>query len=430
MPRKTWLQRQRLLYEKVRKYTDAAGGKTSASGAGAKRRQQASSYRPKCPGCGIFDHVCKDCFYRSHHYFNKDPSIVYAQSSVGIRYYNTFGGRYIKERDMDPTMQKKDRGASMQRKRSWLDDFVRLSGKSLGSERLVSRSRDPSLHSRGDSSVRVDTSVFIPAHQRDRRIGESNSDSRRKEFYDQRREAVSSRDHGHDYAKDRDRGKDYGKDRDQDRYKGAARDQRSSGRDPTPDRRSHSREKVDDHKKRAGDWRDKKDGQETRDNRRDSSPHPAWDRSGNCECTHIDDDYSNACAFLDAAPVANEAVRADDRFLSASIRHPSRNPRIPRLHVDVLPDTGAWSTDDINEATAAWLRSVGIKRKDCSITVCSGIGTPQQFCVPCRGSYTFDLIIYNDLLVGVETISITANEIPSTYAVLLGHKPLRKIIYP
>ena len=38
--------------------------------------------------------------------------------------------------------------------------------------------------------------------------------------------------------------------------------------------------------------------------------------------------------------------------------------------------------------------------------------------MPCRGSYTFDLIIYNDLLVGDETISITANEMPSAYAVL------------
>ena len=47
--------------------------------------------------------------------------------------------------------------------------------------------------------------------------------------------------------------------------------------------------------------------------------------------------------------------------------------------------------------------------------------------MPCRGSYTFDLIIYNDLLAGDETISITANEIPSTYAVLLlGHKTIKK----
>jgi hypothetical protein len=71
---------------KARKHTDAAGGKTSAPGAGAKRRQQASSYKQKCPGCGIFDHVYKDCFYRSHPYFNKNPSIEYAQSPVGIRY--------------------------------------------------------------------------------------------------------------------------------------------------------------------------------------------------------------------------------------------------------------------------------------------------------------------------------------------------------
>jgi hypothetical protein len=161
-------------------------------------------------------------------------------------------------------MHKNNRSASMQRKRSRLDDFAGLSDKSLGSERSVSRSRDPSQHSRGDSSVRADTSVYILAHQRDRRIGESNSDSRRKEFYDQRRKAVSSHDHGHDYAKDLDHSKDYSRDKDRDRYKGTIRDQRSSGRDPTPDRRSHSREKVDDHKKRAGDSRDKNDGQDTR----------------------------------------------------------------------------------------------------------------------------------------------------------------------
>jgi hypothetical protein len=58
---------------------------------------------------------------------------------------------------------------------------------------------------------------------------------------------------------------------------------------------------------------------------RDFSPHPARDRSNNSECTQVDDDYTNVCAFLDAAPAANEADRADDRLLSASITHLSRN---------------------------------------------------------------------------------------------------------
>ena len=80
-----------------------------------------------------------------------------------IRYYAKYGVRYIKERDMDPTMHKNDRGASLQRKRSRLDDAAGLSGKSLGSERSVSRSREPSQHSRGESSVRADTSVYIPS---------------------------------------------------------------------------------------------------------------------------------------------------------------------------------------------------------------------------------------------------------------------------
>ena len=114
---------------KARKYTDAAGGKPSASGAGAKRRQQASSYKQKCPGCGIFDHVCQECFYRLHPYFNKDPTIEYAQSPAGIRYYNKYGGRYIKVRDINPTMPKNDRGASMLRKRSRQDESAGLSGK-------------------------------------------------------------------------------------------------------------------------------------------------------------------------------------------------------------------------------------------------------------------------------------------------------------
>ena len=106
---------------------------TSASEAGAKRRQQASSYKPKCPGCGIFDHVYKGCFYRSHPYFNKDPSIEYAQSTVGIRYCNTFGGRYIKERDMDPSLPKKDRGANMQRNTEFgIRDNVPNTGRFLG----------------------------------------------------------------------------------------------------------------------------------------------------------------------------------------------------------------------------------------------------------------------------------------------------------
>ena len=43
------------------------------------------------------------------------------------------------------------------------------------------------------------------------------------------------------------------------------------------------------------------------------------------------------------------------------------------------------------------------------------------------GSYTFDLTIYNNLLAGDETISITAKEIiPSAYAVLLGRKTIKQ----
>ena len=106
---------------------------------------------------------------------------------------------------------------------------------------------------------------------------------------------------------------------------------------------------VDDYKKRPEDARDKNNDKDPKEKRRDFSPHPARDRSSNCECTQVDDDYTSVCAFLDAAPAANEADRADDRLLSASIPHSSRNPRIPSLHVDVLPDTGVWSAEYVNK---------------------------------------------------------------------------------
>ena len=119
---------------KARRYTDAAGGKPSVSGAGARKRQQASSYKQKCPGCGIFDHAYKDCFYRSHPYFIKDPSIEYAQSPVWIRYYNTFGGRYIKERDIDTT---RSRACCAWSLRPRISEGVLAPGSAISTEKSV-----------------------------------------------------------------------------------------------------------------------------------------------------------------------------------------------------------------------------------------------------------------------------------------------------
>ncbi len=84
----------------------------------------------------------KSVFISFNPYFNKDPSIEFAQSSMGIRYFNKYGDRYIKERDMDPIMHKNDRGASMHRKRLRQEDLSALPSKSLGRERSVSRSRE------------------------------------------------------------------------------------------------------------------------------------------------------------------------------------------------------------------------------------------------------------------------------------------------
>ena len=80
---------------KASKYTDdAAGGKLSAPVSGAKRKHQqtASLYTQKCPGCKSYDHVYQECNYRLTSYFNSDPSVEFAQSSVGNRYYKKCGG--------------------------------------------------------------------------------------------------------------------------------------------------------------------------------------------------------------------------------------------------------------------------------------------------------------------------------------------------
>ena len=105
-------------------------------------------------------------------YFNTDPVIEFAQSSTGIRYYNKNGGWYIRERDLDLLMPKSERSASLQRKRFCQEELAVHPSKSRGQERSISRSRDPSQNSRGNSSARMDLNAFVPAHQRDHRIGE------------------------------------------------------------------------------------------------------------------------------------------------------------------------------------------------------------------------------------------------------------------
>jgi hypothetical protein len=53
-------------------------------------------------------------------------------------------GEVHKRANIDPTMHKNDRGGSIQRKRLRQEDLAALPSKSLGRERSVSRSRDPS----------------------------------------------------------------------------------------------------------------------------------------------------------------------------------------------------------------------------------------------------------------------------------------------
>ena len=226
---------------KACKYTDAAGGKLSAPVSGAKRKHQsASSYKQKCPGCGSFDHVYQECIYRL--------SLLSPQWVSDIT---------------------RSVGDGTSRSTTWILSCTRTIAERVCSEsgfagRSLLRCRVNPLVESGrylgvGSPLRTVAAIPRPGQTCSRISRLTNAIAAlvsRTRSPAERRSMIgeSSHDHGHDYAKDSDRNKD----RERDRHSGTVRDTRSSGRDPTPDRRSHSREKVDDHKKRTGNARDKK----------------------------------------------------------------------------------------------------------------------------------------------------------------------------
>ena len=80
----------------------------------------------------------------------------------------------------------------------------------------------------------------------------------------------------------------------------------------------------------------------------------------------------------------------------------------------------------INEDTARWLKDRGSPQEKCSGVVCSGLGSGQQFCLACKGRFSFQLRIFNDLLGGDETYKVTAGVIASPYPVLLSRKFIKE----
>ena len=311
-----------------------------------------------------------------------------------------------------------------------------VSVQSIRSNRSAERDRSYSLDSRHsrDSQSRDEQGT------RDRRLG-YNADSRqnRERDRDRDRGRERNRDHhgsvsrGHGTHRD-DRGRDS-----RSHYESRDRDTRAPDRrssEPTERRErsvsasrdgsgttaagTRTRESSADRSRTAGA------GAGVSSRGRSASPHAPRDKTS-CECLDTSIEYVQVCEYLNTV-TSRTVLQEEDCLLAASLPHPAdpNNPDLPRLFVECLPDTGAWSANYINEATAEWLQAMGVKRQECRVSVCSGIGTSQQFCVPCGGTYTFLITIYNDLLEGDETLSITANEIPSVYAVLLGRKTIKE----
>jgi len=170
-----------LLRSKARKYIDAAYGKLSAPVFCTKRKHQAaSSYTQNAPVAEVLITSIKSVFIGS------TLTLIRTTRLSLLNPHREYGITTSTEDDISES------AASMQRKRIRQEELSALSSNSSGRERSVSWSQWPSQNSRGDFSVKIDPFAYISAHQRDRRIGESNSNSRRKEFYDRRHEGGRS----------------------------------------------------------------------------------------------------------------------------------------------------------------------------------------------------------------------------------------------
>ena len=192
------------------------------------------------------------CFY------NRDASLPYAQSAIGLAYFELYKHKYIRERDMNKSIPAQDRAASEQRRQQRRTELrgtiptrstssVDCSG---GSER---RGRSESgQRFRDDLAFAVSTS-----NTRDRRILETNHDSVRERRPDygrtDRRDRDSYRDRGNYDKRDDRRG-------DRDERRDRTPDRKDERRDPTRERKDDRREPSRDRtpsRDRGGDSKDK-----------------------------------------------------------------------------------------------------------------------------------------------------------------------------
>ena len=383
---------------------------------GAKKKDSSAS-KPLCPGCGSRTHEFSACTFTKSEWYNANEDVAFVDSKLGKAYKKAKGKTWI---------QNKDKESKKRPQRDYESDHRG----DVSRRRVSSQSRD---------TAHDDTSDWERKGPRDRRTDYPNSDGRHRGVsFDRDRSrspSQSKRPSGDSGRNSREPSAESIRDsRSGDRHDSASKDKgKSSGSSSKPSeaaRDTRGSSSRDD--RRGSSSRDDRRGSSSRDDRsndrRSSSPHASRDKKRSCECIDTADEYVLVCEYLSTLANSSDVLRKEDQLLAASLPHPANpsDPHLPRLFVDVLPDTGAWSANYINEATAAWLRSVGVKREECKTSVCSGIGTSQQFCVPCGGTYTFLITIYNDLLEGDETLSITANEIPSVYAVLLGRKTIKQ----
>eukprot|EP01034_Spumella_vulgaris_P034740 gene34740-42849_t len=321
---------------------------------GAQKKDSSVS-KSLCPGCGSRKHEFSSCTFTESEWYNSNEAVAFVDSKSGKAYKQAKGKSWIQDKD------KKNRQSTEVKKRPQRDYESDHRGDSTR-RRVSSQSRD---------AAHDDTSVWDRKGPRDNRLEYPNSDSRR-----QRERGVSfDRDRSRSPSQSKQPSGDFGR---RSREPSAesvrssvSRDHRDAASKDTGKGGSSSSRPSEASKDRRGtSSRDDRRGSSSRDDRHDgraTSPHSARDKNRSCECIDTADEYIQVCEYLSTVANKSDVLREEDHLLAASLPHPANpsDPHLPRLFVDVLPDTGAWSANYINEATAEWLRSVGIKREEC-----------------------------------------------------------------
>ena len=332
---------------------------------------------------------CGKLPFAESRWFNSKPGLAFMNSDKGKDYFSKFGVRFLRMRDAVRNVRDHAQSQSRRAKRTKVTMDDEVSVQSIRSNRSAERDRSYSLDSRHsrDSQSRDEQG------NRDRRLG-YNADSRKNRERDRERDRGRERNRDHHGSASRGHGShrdDRGRDS-RSHYESRDRDTRASDRrssEPTKRRERSVSASRDGSGTKAAESRTRESsadrgktaaaGAGGSSRGRSASPHAPRDKTS-CECLDTANEYVQVCEYLNTV-TSRTVLQEEDCLLAASLPHPAdpNNPDLPRLFVECLPDTGAWSANYINEATAEWLRAMGVNRQECRVYFVYRVGARTRF---------------------------------------------------